>query len=172
MVERGLLALKTGDPDECGWPNEPGLCMGLAGMGEVFVRAQRHETHFSKTETRKATGLKTGIHWIVNTYLCTCFFFFFFLHRISQCSPGWSGACGSRLPQNTETSSLLPPTLDYVGVCVLCLSLMPDHRALCFRKCPFSEWCEGCSQRAQRGLGRTAGLHFSIAELNRSDHEQ
>lgn len=78
MVERGLLALKTGDPDECGWPNEPGLCMGLAGMGEVFVRAQRHETHFSKTETRKATGLKTGIHWIVNTYLCTCFFFFSF----------------------------------------------------------------------------------------------
>lgn len=37
----------------------------------------------------------------------------------------------------------------------------------------FSERCEGPSQRAPgRVQGRTAGLHFSIAELNRSEHEQ
>lgn len=55
MAERGLLALETGDPGECGWPNEPGVCMGLAGMGEVFVWAQRHRTRFSRKETKKAT---------------------------------------------------------------------------------------------------------------------
>lgn len=155
-------------------------------MGEVFVWAQRHTTHgFPKRKLGKPQRVKdwptldsTPIY--VHAGL---FFFLLFLHRILMCSPGWSGACGSRLPQNVETSSLLHPTLGYVGVCVLCLSLMSEHGALCFRKCPSQKGVKGTasglrglqkrhSQGAQRDPGRTAGLHFSIAKLNRSEHEQ
>lgn len=90
-----------------------------------------------------------------------------------MCSPGWSGTCSSRLPQNVETSSRLPPTLGYVGICVLCLSLMSEHGAPCFRKCPSQKGVKGTasrlrglqerhSQGAQRDPGRTASLHFPL----------
>lgn len=113
LVERSLLAFETGDPDECGWPREPEVCMGLVGMGEC---TEAQDSWFSRKETRKATGLKTGIHWSVRPIYahdrCTFLAFYLFLHRVLLCSPGWSGALSSRLPQNVRTSSVLPPILN------------------------------------------------------------
>lgn len=56
MVEKGLSALETGDPDECGWPKEPGVCMGFGRYGGgVCMGTEAHDSWFSKKETRKAT---------------------------------------------------------------------------------------------------------------------